>query len=501
MEFLEEWVGLIFHLIAEFLLFKEKIKIYFYSCDKCYRPGIFIKEKITKDENKDINKIWGTINIVDTIIYNCTKEKTFTKICETKQRSKNNIIYHDESFVKRYDEVSKDCDIFKNETDGAFILTTDEIIFDGLIKEIKSISSELEQNFKFDLIVTGSTAEKILKIINDLEADKYINRICIYSISIKRYIKLMDKYDKIEGIYNRVSQVINFINSNKEVSVIYPTIKLLTYKEYIDKNQIIHKLISKYYGDNDGYKTAISYLKDFLLWYPKLRVAQEKYSKDIKIETLFNTLQQFQGINDNEINIIKLYTEESGSYYKDFNYWLKSSDPLAIQKTAWFIAAVIYSLNIYGKKEEKGLTETHKLYRGVKSNLSDLLDYERAKGKLICFPSFTSTTILREIAVNFSIRENPEQYETIIIIDYIYKNGFIPTAVDVSKISKFEHEKECLFPPYSFFKVKDTKIDYSLKTAEIELETVGRKKILEEYLKDGYQLVYKEEGLMDLEPS
>ena len=502
MDFLEEWVGLIFHLIAEFLLFEQKVKIIFYSCDKCYRPGIFIKEKITKEEDEDINKIWGTINIVDTIIYNCTNELNFSKICQNKQRSKNNIIYHDESFVKRYDEVSKDCEIFKNETDGAFILTTDEIIFESLIKEIISKSSNNNnQNFKFDLIVTGSTAEKIFKKINNLNADKYIDRVCIYSISIKKYRNLMDKYDKIEGIYNRVSQVINFINSNKEVSIIYPTIDLLTYKEYIDKNQILHKLISSHYGQNDDncFKVAISYLKDFLFWYPQLRVTQSELKK-IKIDTLLETLQKFQGINDNETDIIKLYTDEYDSFYKDFNYWLNSSDPLAIQKTSWFIAAVIYSLNKYG--EEKGLTKTSKLYRGIKSNLSDLLVYERAKGKLICFPSFTSTTSIKNIAVNFSKRKNPEQYETIIIIDYIYKNGFIPTAVDVSKISKFEYEKECLFPPYSFFKVKDTKIDYSLKTAEIKLETVGRKKILEDFLKDGSTLVYKEEeGLMDIEPS
>jgi len=500
MDFLEEWVGLIFHLIAEFLLFKQKVKIIFYSCDKCYRPGIFIKEKITKEEDEDINKIWGTVNIVDTIIYNCTNELHFSKICQTKQRSKNNIIYHDESFVKRYDEVSKDCDIFKNETDGAFILTTNEIIFESLIQEIKSKSSSINQNFKFDLIVTGSTAEKIFKKINNLEADKFIDRVCIYSILIKKYRNLMDKYDKIEGIYNRASQVINFINSNKEASVIYPTINLLTYKEYIDKNQILHKLISSHYDQNNGnsFKTAISYLKDFLLWYPQLKVAQSGL-KEIKIETLLETLQKFQGINDNETDIITLYTKEYDSYYKDFNYWLNSSDPLAIQKTSWFIAAVINSLNNYGKK--KGLTKTSTLYRGVKSNLSDLLVYERAIGKLICFPSFTSTTIIKTVAVDFSKRKNPEQYETIIIIDYIYKNGFIPTAVDISEISEFKHEKECLFPPYSFFKVKNTEIDYKLKTAQIELETVGRKEILEKYLKDESTLVYKEEGFMDIEPN
>ena len=91
MDFLEEWVGLIFHLSAEFLLFKKKVKVIFYSCDNCYRPGLFIKEKINEIED-DTEKIWGTVNIVDTIIYNCTINLNYSNITN-KNRSKNNIIY------------------------------------------------------------------------------------------------------------------------------------------------------------------------------------------------------------------------------------------------------------------------------------------------------------------------------------------------------------------------------------------------------------------------
>ena len=92
MDFLEEWVGLIFHLGAEFLLFKKKVKVIFYSCDRCFRPGLLIKEKVVKEEKDDENKIWGTINIVDTIIYNCTNNLNFSNICKGKEKSKNNII-------------------------------------------------------------------------------------------------------------------------------------------------------------------------------------------------------------------------------------------------------------------------------------------------------------------------------------------------------------------------------------------------------------------------
>ena len=43
--------------------------------------------------------------------------------------------------------------------------------------------------------------------------------------------------------------------------------------------------------------------------------------------------------------------------YRDFNNWLLYSDPLAIQKTSWFIAGVMYSLNYYAKKNKKGIQE------------------------------------------------------------------------------------------------------------------------------------------------
>ena len=77
---------------------------------------------------------------------------------------------------------------------------------------------------------------------------------------------------------------------------------------------------------------------------------------------------------------------KKGSYYNDFNFWLNNLDVLAIYKTSWFIAAVIYSLNEYSKNNDKGIKENGlKLYRGMKANLSSLLNYELAKGELPCF--------------------------------------------------------------------------------------------------------------------
>ena len=488
MDFLEDWVGLIFHLSAEFLLFKKKVKVIFYSCEKCYRPGLFIKAPTNKYED-DSEKIWGTINIVDTIIYNCTKDLNY-KTMENK-RSKNNIIYYDESYNNSTNEVDKDWELFKNETDGAFIITSKEFVWENLIEEIK------EMNYKFDLIITSSNAERILRAIEKFNVDDLFDRICFYKITPSNYDELKNNCEKIKGAFGHRGEIINFIKEKAQESEIFPTIPLITYKDYINKYMALHQLISDQYGKNNDncFKSAISYLKDFLLWCPKLRVESGESNK-ISIEALLETLQKFQGINDNEEKIIKIYSQEFGSYYKDFNNWLYKADPLAIQKTSWFIAGVMYSLNYYSERKNKGVKEDNlKLYRGINSNLYDLLSYERSKGELICFPSFTSSSRDLEQAKLFS---SGYQYKTIIEINYKHKENFIPTAVDISKISRFKEEKECLFLPYSFFRVKDIKIDYNEKSARIELDTVGRKQILEKYLKEGNKLDYNQEGFMEV---
>ena len=243
------------------------------------------------------------------------------------------IIYYDESYKYRKTEVLKDAEIFKNETDGAFILITKESILDNLIKEFQKKGNK----YKFDLIITGSTTEKILKKIYDLKADNYIDRVCIFTFSLNKYAPLRSKFNKIQGIYNRAYDITNFIHLKNQESEIYPNIKLLTYNDYISKYMVLHKLIANHYGQNteNCFKIAISFLKDFLLWYPKLQLNRSK-EYQLKIESLLETLQKFKGINDNEEDIISIYTQENDSYYQDFNKWLNTSDPLAIQKTSWF---------------------------------------------------------------------------------------------------------------------------------------------------------------------
>lgn len=488
MEFLEEWVGLIFHLATEYLLFKKGLKTIFFSCDKCHRPGVFINGEL-KDED-DPGKIMGTINVVDTIIYNCINDLHL--ISSDNEKSNNNILIYDESYSPENLESSKEYDSFKNETNGALIVANNEQTWNNLISEFNKVNKKI----KFDLIINGSEFPKILNNIEQHRISQKFNRICLYKPPGENHPS------RIKDIFSDPNEVIKFIQSPTPNSEIYPTIKLLTFKEYKDKYISLHKLISSHYGQNgnDCFKIELSYLKDFLMWNPNLKIKNN--NDNIKIETFLKTLQKFEKVKNNEEYIIKLYTEENGSYYRDFNNWLNILDPLAIRKTSWFIAAVIYSLNEYAKNKNKGIkTDGLKLYRGIKTYLSSLLYYERTKGQLICFPSFTSSSLDFDVAKKFSENnKNDEEYSTIITINYIYKEGFIPTAVDISDISPFPKEKECLFYPYSFFNIKDIQINHQEKKATIELDAIGKKEIIEEKLKneDKCTLEYNEEGFIDV---
>ena len=470
----------------------KRFKTIFFSCDKCHRPGVFIKEKLKegKDGNEDPDKILGTINVVDTIIYNCINELKLT--APKKERSKNNIILYDELFTPDNKDVAEEYESFKDETDGAFIITTKVIELENLIKEINRNIDK----YKFLLIIKGRAKDEILTKMDKQKFDDCFERICLYKCQEEKNNNNdnNDPNSIVPIYYNQPNEIIKFIHFSK----VYPTFKLVSLKEYNNKYIALHRLISSHYSQNirNSFKTEMSYLRQFLLWNPKLKA--ESKDNELNIKSLADTLEDFRTIENDGENIIKLYTLQKGSYYQDFNNWLNNLDPLAIQKTSWFIAMVIYCLNLYGKK--KGIKDDGLiLYRGLLLNFSDLLSYEALKGELICYPAFTSTSKKKEVVQGFAKNEKKEEkYETIITINYLYKKGFIPNVVDVSEISNFKEESEYLFFPFTFFRVKNININYIEKTAEIELDSIGRKEIIETKLKDRYKLDYNEAGFMDV---
>ena len=511
--YLEEWVGLVINLAAEYVMFKLKFPAIFFNCEECLRPGLFIKNKTYCCENDSLEgqKLWGTANIVDVLIYSNANKYGFNKSKENNNLIKSNLIYHDESFFKRREEVYYDCEFFQRHINGAFILTVDEKSFNLAMDEIKSKGTQ-EQ---FCLIVAGSNSKKILEILKKKNYMSYINSIYIYAFFIEKYQNLKVENQKVKEIFFDKGEIIDYMQEQDLDLPIYKLTNLITFEDYNYKYHLLHKMISEQYGNYtaDSYNTAISIIQDLIYWYPNLKIEVEESSDKTKIESLITILQNFKDISYNESSLIKKYSQNTGSFYKDFNKWLLELDPFAYKKISWFIASFMYQINRYKDKpyEKNGLTKSCKLFRGIEMNYTDLLLYQRCEGKKICFPSFTSTSAKRNIAEYFSKRDmttpaerkNLKIFSVILIINYIYCKEFISYAIDISKCSDFPDELERIFLPFTFFKLKEVSINYADNTADIVMDSIGKKEILELKLNKENNLVYKEYtngiGFMEVE--
>ena len=80
-----------------------------------------------------------------------------------------------------------------------------------------------------------------------------------------------------------------------------------------------------------------------------------------------------------------------------------------------------------------------------------------------------------------------------------YKKNWISNGIDLSEGSFGIKEKEVLFQPFSFYYLKDVIIDLNKRIADIDLETIGKKEILEYKIKTGGKIVYdKELGIVKI---
>ena len=161
----------------------------------------------------------------------------------------------------------------------------------------------------------------------------------------------------------------------------------------------------------------------------------------------------------------------------------------------------MFSLNKYGKDKKKYCIQNNKIiFRGAKIAYSALLAYERAKGKIILFSSFTSTSERKKSAENFARRENAKmmyevnlKYSVVYYITNIQNSNWVSNGVIIKEIAKFKYEEEVLFQPFSFYLVSDVIINDKDSTADIYLETIGKTEILEEKIKLGEEIEYNPE--------
>ena len=99
-------------------------------------------------------------------------------------------------------------DSLRNKTFGAFILVENEFSMKLVMEELK----RKDTKSTFNLIMSGTNIDNIIEIINE----KFIDRVCIFSSSSKKYDSLKNKYPIIKGIFTEEKEVQDFIKEYPE---------------------------------------------------------------------------------------------------------------------------------------------------------------------------------------------------------------------------------------------------------------------------------------------
>ena len=238
----------------------------------------------------------------------------------------------------------------------------------------------------------------------------------------------------------------------------------------------------------------------------KLLVKKEKDAKELKIKDQnhnkllegFYTFDIKEDIKKLDELIIHEYTKNT--FYGDLNKWLMNSKMNFYEPVAYFTARLMYHLNSFADENKLYFKNEYELHRGIQIYYSSLLPYERAIGKIILLSGFTSTSEDEAAARRFAGRKDTltlyktaNKFSVVFKIKNFCKNNWVSNGINVQNISQYKKEKEILYQPFSFYKVREVQIDYKHYSADISLETIGKTEILEEQIKMNKQIKYNQD--------
>ena len=441
------------------------------------KVGKILKVSINNEEEyKEIEMDGKRLILVD-------EEKDLT-IIEIREKDKiNNYLDIDERYNLNNIE-----ERYKNES--LYVLNyakgKDVVVSYGLL-------NKMENEYLYHLCSTegGSSGSPIisldsLKLIG-IHRGFYKPNKCNIGLFIRYAI---DEFNKIEN--NVLKKEENKLNENSINEIkINPSINsnydnksdIMNYNSEIKK---LHQMVAYFYGN---------FSKERFL----------KYSNIIK--ELFKKNKEFQKLDDKDIFAISLFEKDfendkiirevSGNGYKfymNLNKYLMNPkiENKDYESIAYFTSEFMYCLDSYGIKNNIHFRNEMTLYRGLKLDYNNLLLYEKSKGKIILIPAFTSCSKFKDVAKCFAKVNNKSKFSVMFNIKLNHGKNWLSNGIDIQEISEYKGEEEIIIQAFSFFYVRDVQIDVNNRAAEIYLETIGRKEILEKKMKNGKDVEYNE---------
>ena len=395
-----------------------------------------------------------------------------------------NLIHYDENMKN-----SENIDYYKRfklNVVGGFHGIDNFEIFKQYMEAMKKNPNKIH----YVLVTSGSASAKILSYCHDFE---FINEIIIFCMYLEKYTKMYDKntelgkkYYKLKLISADYSKVEDYLSEKKfdkaeiDMDKQLSFTPIITYYEYQKAYFSVHRLISYFFDENWGNpKYETTYIN-------KIKNCLNKAAKDINEKNkklILDTVDKLKKCKNFGVEVIKSYTGEGVCYV--LNKIMRDISKGYIGLTYFFGPYDYGFFKFLHDNPGKGINKTVDLTRNIKLNPLDFYTYTLSEKEIICFPSFTSTSL--KLDNTFSVTSNGKEVNKIddkdcidvkMIFHYIYEKDCISPGIDVTSYSVFKGENEVLLLPFTF--VKFNKIEKKDdKNYNFDFTIINRKKILE----------------------
>ncbi|CAF1424907.1 unnamed protein product [Adineta steineri] len=319
-------------------------------------------------------------------------------------------------------------------------------------------------NKKACMIISGSLGQHIVPRVHNMSQ---IDSIFIFCYNEKHHEQWTKEWSKIKGIFADITSIygalkeaahqceqnaipMSFVGSNKKLDQLDPSFMY---------TQIIKEILLSIKFEQKHIQDYISYCRDV-------------FGDD---EEEMVHIKQLEDEYHDEPPIF-WYTCDM-FLYPMLNRALRLMDGDIITRMGFFIGDLHRQIEQLHKEQYAGKTaaDTFTLHRGQGLSKEDFEQMMKAKGGLVSFNNFLSTSENVKVSLDFAqnATKNPDQVGVLFIIQINPGQSTTPFA-SIASISAMKEEKEVLFSMHSVFRIKDIKqMDENNRLYEVHLTLTG----------------------------
>ena len=343
-----------------------------------------------------------------------------------------------------------------------------------------------EKIFEFDESITVESMLKsfLEKTNSKINLDPQYVTFMYNCIILNNYNNL---HKKISEVFKGKGHVrIKIINKSKESNSVPLADPFITFNDYNNYFIFFHRKLSEFFKENYSSPCFDSTYKNIFINFLKTEDIREK-------EPIINCVNKMSG---EAYEFVRLYTGNNSLYYI-LNKWLRKCDEKEYDKIKYFAGPFSYSLYQYEYNESKTRANCpQKLYRKMTIKSDDFEKYKNNIGKVICYPTFISTTEMDVLKYGFSMETfiGTNGIKVVLIIEYKCNNESYPIPfINVSYISTYYAEKEYIFPPFSFFRIEKIEEGTGNHPNIIYMTVPNKRNLIEFEIKKGKTICYNKE--------